>query len=167
LNPPVPEWLESLTARLLAKSPDERVESAAALAGILEAELAYLQNPRSAPQPMRDWMPRNIARQRRRANARYYALCGLAVLVLAACFAVAARLPDAPMTSGSTPSPARSNVPLWGADGMSDAQRLTAEIESRWSATPTLPADAWNVLRDDAERQSDALLRQNSTDTSF
>jgi serine/threonine-protein kinase len=44
-NPDVPEWLAAIVARLLAKSPDERFQSADEVADLLERWLAHLQQP--------------------------------------------------------------------------------------------------------------------------
>jgi hypothetical protein len=44
-NPTTPDWLIALIARLLAKNPAERIQSAAEVAGLLEAYLAHLRQP--------------------------------------------------------------------------------------------------------------------------
>lgn len=44
-NPNVPEWLENFVARLQAKQPDGRFESAAQVAELLKGSLAHLQQP--------------------------------------------------------------------------------------------------------------------------
>jgi serine/threonine protein kinase len=49
LNPDVPAWLETLIARLLAKDPAERFQSAAEVADLLEGYLAHLRQPGSCP----------------------------------------------------------------------------------------------------------------------
>jgi serine/threonine-protein kinase len=45
LNPDVPAWLEALIGKLLAKDPDERFQSAAQVAALLEGFLAHLRQP--------------------------------------------------------------------------------------------------------------------------
>jgi serine/threonine protein kinase len=45
LNPDVPEWLEAMITRLMAKNPALRFQSAAEVAGLLERYLAYLREP--------------------------------------------------------------------------------------------------------------------------
>jgi serine/threonine protein kinase len=45
LNPEVPAWLEALVARLLAKDPADRCQSAAEVAALLEGYLAHLHQP--------------------------------------------------------------------------------------------------------------------------
>jgi hypothetical protein len=51
LNPDVPEWLEQMIARLMAKGPTGRFESMSQVAELLEAFLAHLQNPVPVPLP--------------------------------------------------------------------------------------------------------------------
>jgi serine/threonine protein kinase len=52
LNPDVPAWLEALVARLMAKDPAERFQSAAEVAGLLEGYLAHLRSPAAVPEPV-------------------------------------------------------------------------------------------------------------------
>ena len=49
VNADTPQWLADLIERLLAKTPDDRFQSAAEVAEILERRLAKLQHPQSAP----------------------------------------------------------------------------------------------------------------------
>jgi serine/threonine protein kinase len=51
LNREVPAWLEALVARLLAKDPAERIQSAAQVAALLEGYLAHLRQPATIPAP--------------------------------------------------------------------------------------------------------------------
>ena len=44
INPEIPEWLESIIAKLHAKNPDDRFQTAAEVAQLLEQQLAQLQN---------------------------------------------------------------------------------------------------------------------------
>ncbi len=46
INPDVPDWLENLIDRLLAKEPADRLSSATQVADLLERGLAHLQQPR-------------------------------------------------------------------------------------------------------------------------
>jgi hypothetical protein len=45
LNPDIPEWLEALIARLLARDPAQRFQSAGEVAALLEGYLAHLREP--------------------------------------------------------------------------------------------------------------------------
>jgi serine/threonine-protein kinase len=51
VNPDVPAWLASIIERLLAKSPDDRFQSASEVAALLERCLAHLQHPAAVPLP--------------------------------------------------------------------------------------------------------------------
>lgn len=50
-NPDVPAWLEQIVMKLLAKSRDERFDSAEEVAELLEDCLAHVQNPTTTPLP--------------------------------------------------------------------------------------------------------------------
>ena len=52
LNPDVPEWLADLIAHMHTKAPEERVQSAAEVAQLLECGLAHLQEPGATPAPV-------------------------------------------------------------------------------------------------------------------
>src|SRR5262249_37757360 len=49
VNPEVPDWLAAIIARLHAKNPAERSQSAAAVADLLGRHLAHLQQPGVTP----------------------------------------------------------------------------------------------------------------------
>ncbi|MGO9913500.1 MAG: protein kinase domain-containing protein, partial [Isosphaeraceae bacterium] len=51
LNPDVPDWLEAVIDRLLAKEPADRFQTAAEVADLLERGLAHLQQPATIPPP--------------------------------------------------------------------------------------------------------------------
>ncbi len=83
-NPDVPTWLEELIAKLLAKKPDERFQSAAEVAALLGRCVAYLELPVEGPPPYRGararWRPTGPAslggpRSRRPAACRH-SRCG-------------------------------------------------------------------------------------------
>jgi serine/threonine protein kinase len=57
LNPEVPAWLEALIARLLAKDPAQRFQSAAEVARLLEGYLAHLRQPATVPAPQLPPLP--------------------------------------------------------------------------------------------------------------
>jgi serine/threonine protein kinase len=52
VNPEIPEWLEAIVNKLLAKDPVNRFQSAAEVAELLGLHLAHVQNPAIAPRPM-------------------------------------------------------------------------------------------------------------------
>ena len=57
VNPDVPPWLTEIVDRLLAKNPDDRFASAAAVAAVLSERLAEVQNPDFAERPTRALAP--------------------------------------------------------------------------------------------------------------
>ena len=76
INPHAPEWLERFVARLLAKNPADRIESAAKVSELLEGALAHLQQPTSVPLPAELVVPPHRIRNER----RYWAYaCALVV----------------------------------------------------------------------------------------
>ena len=66
LNPDIPGWLETFIARLMAKNPADRFQSAAEVAALLESYLAYLRQPvtMAAPPPIETRTPADTNRQR-------------------------------------------------------------------------------------------------------
>jgi hypothetical protein len=51
VNPEIPEWLEAIVNKLLAKDPAERLQTAAEVANLLGQHLAHLQQPQSNAAP--------------------------------------------------------------------------------------------------------------------
>src|SRR5262249_7645478 len=51
INPDIPEWLCAIVAKLHAKKPEERLQTAPEVAELLERHLAHLQQPASMPLP--------------------------------------------------------------------------------------------------------------------
>ncbi|MFH1265499.1 MAG: serine/threonine-protein kinase [Planctomycetota bacterium] len=51
INPEIPEGLVAIIDRLLAKSPDERLQTSQEVADLLGRRLAYLQHPTNTPPP--------------------------------------------------------------------------------------------------------------------
>ena len=83
LNPNVPAWLVGLIERLHAKSPANRLASAAEVAELLRHDLAHPDDPRPLP-------PRPIPPRRRRS--RLVAAAALVVLLIAGTVAASAFL---------------------------------------------------------------------------
>jgi formylglycine-generating enzyme required for sulfatase activity/serine/threonine protein kinase len=51
VNAEIPPWLEAIIAKLLAKNPAERFQSAAEVGELLSQHLAHVQNPAQVPRP--------------------------------------------------------------------------------------------------------------------
>ncbi len=64
LNPDVPAWLEAMVARLMAKDPAERFQSAAEVVALLEGCLAHLREPATAPSPVCRRRPASVRSHR-------------------------------------------------------------------------------------------------------
>jgi eukaryotic-like serine/threonine-protein kinase len=80
-NASVPEWLWEIIARLLAKSPADRFQSAEEVADLLQRWLAHLQKPTIVPPPQRLARLRTKAAPRR-ATWLIAALATVAALLL-------------------------------------------------------------------------------------
>jgi hypothetical protein len=87
LNEGVPAWLEAFIARLMAKAPADRFQSAAEVAELLEGYLAHLRQPATAPAPL--FQTRRQGDQETRRSGRLFCLlvswspCLLILLFLA------------------------------------------------------------------------------------
>jgi hypothetical protein len=109
LNPEVPAWLEQLIARLLAKDPDERFQSAAEVAALLEGYLGHLRQPATVPPPELSSPPTRPAWQETERRARsvnpWARLLRVGALLLLVCLAGLFLLPagQAPV-SGPPPA---------------------------------------------------------------
>lgn len=62
LAPAIPEWLAAIVARLHAKDPAVRFQSATEVADLLERHLDHLENPESVPEPTPE--PRRHSKRR-------------------------------------------------------------------------------------------------------
>jgi uncharacterized protein (TIGR03067 family) len=70
VNPEIPEWLEAIIAKLHAKKPEDRFQTAREVADLLGQHLAHTQQPKPAAQPVKvvrpatrgsfRWMPEII-----------------------------------------------------------------------------------------------------------
>jgi serine/threonine protein kinase len=102
LNPEVPAWLEALVARLMAKDPAERFQSAAEVARLLEDYLAHLHQPDSIPVPPP--VPAGPTSPRRARRLFFLGALLLAALGAAGALQVVAQLaPGVPVKPGAYP----------------------------------------------------------------
>ncbi|HUT91553.1 MAG TPA: protein kinase [Thermoguttaceae bacterium] len=81
VNPDVPEWLVEIVARLLAKQPEDRFETAAEVAELLGKHLAHVQDPGSTPFP--DGLPAVRGTRTGRARRRRFWLAAAMILLAA------------------------------------------------------------------------------------
>jgi hypothetical protein len=109
VNPEVPAWLEALVARLMAKDPAQRFQSAAEVAALLEGYLAHLHQPTTAPAPELLPTPLPGSAGRRAGGLRRFlhalwlpALLGLAALGWALFFAAQDLSPEQRPPGGQT-----------------------------------------------------------------
>ena len=65
INPDVPDWLAAIVMKLIAKSPNDRFESAAYAAELLESCLAHVQQPSSVPLPAAAIVKPNVSRTKK------------------------------------------------------------------------------------------------------
>jgi serine/threonine-protein kinase len=82
INPNVPSWLEGIISRLHTKDPALRFQTAAEVAGLLEACLAHLQQPESYPLPPAAATLGQTARTRRRRWPTLAAAAAVATIAL-------------------------------------------------------------------------------------
>jgi hypothetical protein len=151
LNPEVPDWLERVVLRLMAKRPDDRYPSAAEAGAVFERCLAHVQNPLAEPPP-------NIPRVGRRAcgrrdpNGLAYLLTGIlagAACLIGAWVAVNPRPAGTAPTGGEPASPAAIAPPprlaLPDDPDLGTLAKLAADIEhargSDWRAPRTDPIE--------------------------
>jgi|GEM_PF-2200878 serine/threonine protein kinase len=52
VNPDIPEWLVEIVDRLIARQPDDRIQSASEVADLLGGHLAHLQDPNNVAAPV-------------------------------------------------------------------------------------------------------------------
>jgi hypothetical protein len=84
LNPAIPAWLETFVARLMAKDPGHRFQSAAEVATLLEGYLAHLRQPLAIPAPpLRAMAHESTQVVRGKRWCQYAWALGTAVAVLA------------------------------------------------------------------------------------
>jgi hypothetical protein len=81
LNPDVPAWLESFVGRLMAKNPDDRFQSGAEVAVLLEGYLAHLRQP-GTPAPPLQSAPQAVRRSAQPGAAGRTARLGCVIGVL-------------------------------------------------------------------------------------
>lgn len=126
MNPGVPAWFEAFIARLHAKQPSERFESAAQVADLLTRSLAHVQQPTVVP------LPREVAGLVRRQRAKSYLRWAVAVCVVGLIPAAIwwSNQANQPQSSGTpqTFKPAAINEP-WNDNHPQEAAAVQQAIE--------------------------------------
>lgn len=94
VNPDIPNWLEAIVSKLLAKDADQRFQSADEVTDLLEACLAHVQQPKTValPNALKIATEKNITIAREKdlpRRKRVFAIC-MASSIIVACLAVAA-----------------------------------------------------------------------------
>jgi serine/threonine-protein kinase len=144
VNPDVPEWLETIVARLMAKDPERRYQGAAEVADVLGRCLAHVQ------QPLAVRLPAGLTR-RRRVSMRGAAIAG-GGLVAVVCGALVFVAPGMLRPRVETKiAPRATPASAWG--GADDVDRAIGEVRG---AVGSLEGD---LMRVDAAG-GDALLAE-------
>ena len=135
INPEVPAWLEATVARLMAKDPDKRFQTATEVADLLGRCLAHVQQPLAVPLPA-EAMPAPTRSNSGRARCRRWAVAVLALLVFGGGTLALLRPWEARHEPG-VPARHRASddrVPV-------RAEQITQEIQRAWSRAEMLQAN--------------------------
>ncbi|WP_165225377.1 protein kinase domain-containing protein [Aquisphaera insulae] len=138
INAEVPEWLEAIIARLMAKDPARRYQSAAEVAELFAGCLAHVQEPMDSPLP--DGLEARPPRPRLIAGATL-------ALFLTAAAAAASLMPWKARVAGPPAPPPAAPVRGQG-QGRAFAPRV---------ARPDAGPDEFQRLLDEASQQAQSL----------
>lgn len=135
INPEIPEWFERIVLNLLSKSPDDRLDSAAALSTLLEQCLAHVQQPTAIALPdhvLVSIPAKVVARRRNKVVASLLLI--FATMLTITCFAIMwHQEPDSSEPGDSTPVPSVPEPPLdWNAtqSELDDASQMIDQLEA-------------------------------------
>jgi len=156
--PEVPQWLCDLIARLHAKDPADRFQTAAEVAALLEQHLAHLQQPSQFAQPVSVRLPR----QRKPRSMAVLAAAAVVLGVLGAVVTYPLWRPAGPMSV--TPRPDRPG----GGGGQAQTPSVAPAEHSAPGPPRTLVLQGRTAVRDalidfvEPERSFGATARDNS-----
>ncbi len=171
VNADVPAWLEALIARLHAKDPADRCQTAAEAAELLGRRLAQLQTPNSAAPPGPEGMPRTwreVGPRRLRSLLRPAFLLLLAALLIGGAAGAVIWLNQANRSANDN-RPAQAGPPTQPAPGRQDKpnepeDRPAPALSLRKPGEVPSPEElaGWTVAADALRRQDipEALLDQ-------
>ncbi len=141
-NPAIPDWLADVIAKLLAKDPGERFQTAAEVAGLLRQRLAWLEDP-SLPvrsETAASFPPRRPAA--RKGRSLRWLVAGGVVAVLVGSLAL---LPSRPRPAAPDPEQASEKEPD-PAPGVADLPALSRK-EPGFTDPPAPPPKEAEVTR--------------------
>jgi serine/threonine protein kinase len=127
INPEIPEWLAAIVARLHAKDPALRYQSADELAELFAQCLAHLQQPTAVPLPEKLQSQTTTTPSRRRDFARWLIGVSVAGVIVAG---LACILRDRLGEVGSRGGPAPGTI--GASDGQSEAGATSPSATERW-----------------------------------
>ncbi len=134
INPEIPEWLAAVVSKLHKKSAEERFDSAAEVAGVLEQCLAHVQQPTTIELPQQVKRLAKHSRDKRKgvARRRWQAVATVALLMV--CLVVAVFQLD---WNGSTDSdPAQTQ-----ASAATERETNETSPENETPQPPALPPE--------------------------
>lgn len=123
INPNIPDWLEAIIVRLLAKSVESRWQTAAEVAELLQRCLAHVQQPAVVA------LPTECRSQRKWFLQRRFVVAGLVVLALAAAIPVGQSL-----ISSKPMDPNGASGSITAGDTDSDSQSSASATDFSWDA---------------------------------
>jgi serine/threonine protein kinase len=177
INSDVPAWLEAVVARLMAKDPTRRFQTATEVADLLSRCLAHVQQPLVSPLPAGFEPPeKRPVRRRRSRPAVAVMIVSAAAAVAVAAGAIAFRTPwmARPLAPGARAARSDPMDPTGTPDSRPDqvstdeVQRLLDRLEDETQAIETdllhrgeiAGRDRLGALSDDLSRRAEAIERE-------
>ena len=153
INPDIPLWLESLIARLMAKDPSQRYQTADEAFDVLKKCLAHVQQPLSSPLPAglgAHWSRAAFKKTWKPVAVVASFVCASAVIALAAFWST--RGPNPIATTNSSPSADPVRNEWWPASPAADRiEQLIGESRQRAAQTEN------DLLRRETVPEIDAI----------
>lgn len=178
VNPQIEGWLCDFIEKLHSKHPDNRFQSAEAVAEYLEAELAHMQAPSTISQPQRPWqtIATNDVEKRSRVKQVSIGICTITISLLAGMGTGLLESQNqnsdvSPLVTGAPLGPLRQYTTVMSIETEQagrmtisrDARNLPMETDRRADVCIVLAdPSSWHSMEDckDAEMKYRALLEQ-------